>query len=182
VAAVDVRQATLDRRTVRFRLCEGEASPIPGPDPIARTGVADLLERRALLYPFLPEHRPRGVFERGWRWLWRRLGDAVWQEEREYHLVNEGRSWMTFDGDGGPLAAWPLWPLDLLAAIPDPADRSPAGHHSARIDLAAAARLVPQLLLPGPIRLGTIADVPVEIWLDAGGLVSRASVTLDGGA
>ena len=55
------------------------------------------------------------------------------------------------------------------------------GHQPARIDLAAAARLLPHLLLPGPVRVGTIADVPVELWLDGGGLVSRASVTLDGG-
>ena len=180
--AVDGLRATLAQRMVRFRLCEGEAAPIPGPDPIARTGVADLLERRALLH-WSPEHRPRGVLGLGWSWLLHRFGDAVWQDEREYLLVNEGRAWTTFHGDGGPLAEWPLWPLDLLVAIPDVANRDAAapGHQSARIDLAAAVRLIPHLLLPGPVRVGTIADVPVELWLDGSGLVSRASVTLDGG-
>jgi hypothetical protein len=83
---------------------------------------------------------------------------------------------------GGPLAAWPLWPLDLLVALPDTTGRewAPPGHQSARIDLAVAARLIPQLLLPGPMRLGTIADVPVELWLDGAGLVRRVPVTLDG--
>jgi hypothetical protein len=177
---VDVLQATLARRTVRFRLYEEEA-PIPGPDPIVRTGMADLQERRALLH-WSAEGKPRGVLQRGWRWLWRRFADPVWQDEREYWLVDEGRAWTTFHGIGGPLAAWPLWPLDLLVALPDTAGRGSArpGHQSARIDLAVAARLVPQLLMPGPIRLGTIADVPVELWLDGAGLVRRVSVTLDG--
>jgi hypothetical protein len=41
---------------------------------------------------------------------------------------------------------------------------------------------MPRLLLRGPIRLSAIADVPVEVWLDGSGLVSRVSVTVDGGA
>jgi hypothetical protein len=43
-------------------------------------------------------------------------------------------------------------------------------------------RLMPRLLVPGPIRLSAIADVPVEVWLDGSGLVSRVSETVDGGA
>jgi hypothetical protein len=182
--AVDIGQATLDRRIVRFRLCEDEAAPVPSTDPVARTGVADLQERRALLHPWSPERRPRGVLERGWGWMMHRLGDAVWQDEREYYRVNEGQAWTTFSGEVGPLASWPLWPLDLLAAAPDRADGlpRPAGHRSVRVDLAAAARLMPRLLVPGPIRLSAIADVPVEIWLAGSGLASRVSVTVDGGA
>lgn len=113
-----------------------------------------------------------------------RPGDAVWQDEREYFQVNEGRAWTTFSDDCGPLAPWPLWPLDLLAAPPDLADgrSGPPGHRSVRVDLAAAARPMPRLLLPGPIRLSAIADVPAEVWLDGSGLVSRVPVTVDGGA
>jgi hypothetical protein len=177
---VDVLHATLARRTVRFRLCEEEA-PIPGPDPSARTGMADLQERRAVLN-WKPAGKPRGVLQRGWRWMLRRFGDSVWQDEQEYLLVNEGREWTTFHGGGGPLSAWPLWPMDLLVALPDTANRrlAPAGRQSARVDLAAVARLVPQLLLPVPVRLGTIADVPVDLLLDGAGLIRRVSVTLDG--
>ena len=71
--AVDVLQATLARRTVRFRLCEDEA-PIPSPDSIVKTGIADLEERRALV-DWSPGRRPRGVIGRGWWWVLHRLGD-----------------------------------------------------------------------------------------------------------
>lgn len=180
---VDIRQATLASRTVRFRLCVNEASPIPSDDPRARTGVADLQERRALLHEWSFGHRPRNILERYWSRTSPKLGDILWQDERLYlhQLSDEDRAWLFF-GSGEVLTPWPLWPLDLLAAVPDAADGQSGlpGHRSARVDLTAA-RLMSQLLLPGPIRLSAIADVPIEAWLNDNGLISRVSATLDGG-
>jgi hypothetical protein len=184
---------TVAAGSARLSAAWGDGSPVPGPQDVRGSGVADLAARRARLSQVLMPARVTGKFA-GPDKEDAILGTLADPRETLYDGANtyiqvSGR-WTGFfrtDPAGPRSINDPLWPLDAMAGAsgdavpvgPDTVQGAPVTHYRLTVDLARADAAIPAgVSVPtGPLR--ALSRLPAEVWLDAAGLIRRAAVISD---